>query len=103
MGAADETAFQRQRLLNELYASKDSTPNEVAVIVTNHQMQSVEGSFDNKPVPIGGNIMFYASKYRIYLEGRYSRHAKLDISPHQSEIDTYFAINEKGFTDVEDE
>jgi hypothetical protein len=80
--------------------------NAVGVVVTNHEMQSsVDGSFDNKVVPLGGNVMSYANTYRIHLDGRYPdrRRARLDLSPCHPQADILFAIDERGFTDVGDD
>ena len=60
----------RNKLMHTLL--KIAHTNAVAVVVTNHEMQSsVDGSFDNRVVPLGGNVMSYASTYRIHLDGRY--------------------------------
>jgi DNA repair protein RadA len=80
---------------------KTAYSNAVAVVVTNHQTQSsVDGTY-NRVAPLGGNVMSYASKYRIHLDyrGRYRR-ARLDIGPCLPQDDISFAINERGFTDV---
>jgi DNA repair protein RadA len=80
--------------------------NAVAVVVTNHEMQSsVDGSFDKRVVPLGGNVMSYASTYRIHLDGRYPdcRRARLELSPCHPQADILFAIDDRGFTDVGDD
>jgi len=47
---------------------KTASSNAVAVVVTNHQTQSsVEGTY-NIVVPLGGNVMSYATKYRVRLD-----------------------------------
>jgi DNA repair protein RadA len=87
-------------LLKTAYASG------VAVIVTNHQTQSSIDRFDNTVIPLGGNVMSYTSKYRIHLDGRNNnncRRAILDISPSNPQLDTYFVIDDRGFTDVADD
>jgi hypothetical protein len=82
---------------------KTASSNAVAVMVTNHQTQSsLDGTY-NRLVPLGGNAMSYASKYRIHLDYRGGyRLAKLDLGPCPPQDDISFAINEKGFTDVVD-
>jgi Rad51 protein len=56
-------------------------------------------------VPLGGNVMSYASTYRIHLDGRYPdcRRARLELSPCHPQADILFAIDERGFTDVGDD
>ena len=83
---------------------KTASSNTVAVVVTNHQMQSSVDGFDNRVVPLGSNVMSYASKYRIHLDGRYPdrRRAKLDLSPCHPQADISFAIDPGGFTDAGD-
>ena len=83
---------------------KTASSNVVAVVVTNHQTQSsVDGTY-NRVVPLGGNAMSYASKYRIHLEYRDGyRCARLDLGPCPPQDDISFAINERGFTDVADD
>ena len=82
---------------------KTASSNAVAVVVTNHQTQSsVDGTY-NRVVPLGGNAMSYASKYRIHLDYRGGyRLARLDLGPCPPQDDISFAINERGFTDVAD-
>ena len=47
--------------------------------------------------------MSYASKYRIHLDGRNNdRAARLDLGPCPPQADIFFAMNERGFTDVAD-
>jgi DNA repair protein RadA len=84
---------------------KTARTNAVAVVITNHQIQSSVNGFDNSVVPLGGNVMNYTSKYRIHLDGRYHdrRRAKLDLSPSHPPSDISFAINERGFTDIADD
>ena len=57
-----------QRLNKSMHTLlKTASSNGVAVVVTNHQMQSsVDGSFDNRIVPLGGNVMSYTSTYTIH-------------------------------------
>jgi DNA repair protein RadA len=81
---------------------KTASSHFVAAVVTNHQVQSsVDGSY-NSVVPVGGNVMSYASKYRIYLDGRSPdrRRARLELSPSHPPSEISFAINETGFTDT---
>src|SRR5215469_16380454 len=75
---------------------KIASSNAVAVVVTNHQMQSSVDGFDNRVVPLGGNVMSYATKYRIHFDGRNNncRRASLDVSPSHPQSDTYFAIED---------
>jgi len=47
---------------------KTASSNTVAVVVTNHQTQSSLDGAHNRVVPLGGNAMSYASKYRIHLD-----------------------------------
>ena len=99
---------ERLQKLNNLMHMllKIADTNAVAVVVTNHEMQSsVDGSLDNRVAPLGGNVMSYASTYRIHLDGRYPdcRRARLDLSPCHPQADILFAIDERGFADVEDE
>jgi hypothetical protein len=63
---------------------KITSSNAVAVVVTNHQMQSSVDGFDNRFVPLGGSVISYTSKYRIHLDGR---RARLDIGLSPSYID----------------
>jgi RecA/RadA recombinase len=84
---------------------KAASCNAVAVVVTNHQIQSsVDGPY-NRVAPLGGNAMSYASKYTIHLDSRYSnsRRARLDLNPCHPQADITFAIDERGFTDVADD
>jgi DNA repair protein RadA len=79
---------------------KTAYTSGVAVVVTNHQTQSsVDGTY-NRVVPLGGNVMSYASKYRVHLD---YRSARLDLGPCPPQDDISFAINERGFTDVADD
>lgn len=78
---------------------KIASSNAVAVVVTNHQMQSSVDGAHNRVVPLGGNAMSYASKYRVHLD---YRSARLDLAPCPQQDDISFAINERGFTDVAD-
>jgi hypothetical protein len=83
---------------------KTASSNAIAVVVTNHQTQSsVDGTY-NRVVPLGGNAVSYASKYRVHLgyRGRY-RSARLDLGPFPPQDDICFAINERGFADVVDD
>jgi hypothetical protein len=74
-------------------------------VVTNHQTQSsLDGTYNI--VPLRGNAVSYASissKYRLHLDyrGGYGC-ARLDLGPCPPQDDIYFAINERGFTDVAD-
>jgi DNA repair protein RadA len=83
---------------------KTASSNAVAVVVTNHQTQSsVDGTY-NRVVPLGGNVMSYASKYRIHLDYRGGyRCARLDLGPCPPQNDISFAINKRGFTGVADD
>jgi len=83
---------------------KTAASNAVGVVVTNHQTQSsVDGTY-NRVVPLGGNVVSYASKYRIHLDYRGGyRCARLDLGPCPPQDDISFAINERGFTDVADD
>jgi len=79
---------------------KTASSNTVAVVVTNHQTSSVDGT-NNRVVPLGGNAVSYASKYRVHLDYRGGyRRARLDLGPCPAQDDISFAINERGFTDV---
>jgi DNA repair protein RadA len=82
---------------------KTASSNAVAVVVTNHQTQtSVDGT--NRVAPLGGYVMSYASKYRVRLDYRGGyRRARLDLGPCPPQDDIFFAINERGFTDVADD
>jgi DNA repair protein RadA len=84
---------------------KTAHASGIAVIVTNHQTQSSIDRFDNTVIPLGGNVMSYASQYRIHLDGRNNnyRRAILDTSPSHPQLDTYFVIDDTGFTDVADD
>jgi DNA repair protein RadA len=77
---------------------KTASNNAVAVVVTNHQLSSVDRTY-NRVVPLGGNAVSYASKYRVHLD---YRRARLDLGPCPRQDDISFAINERGFTDVAD-
>ena len=79
---------------------KTASSNVVAVVVTNHQTQSSVNGTYNRVVPLGGNAMSYASKYRVHLD---YRHAKLELGPCPAQDEITFAINERGFTDVVDD
>jgi hypothetical protein len=76
---------------------KTASRNAVAVVVTNHQTQSSVDGTHNRVVPLGGNGVSYASKYRIHLDYRCAR---LDLGPCPTQDDISFAINERGFTNV---
>lgn len=82
---------------------KTAHTNAIIVVVTNHETQSSVDKTYNI-VPLGGNAISYASKYRIHLayQGRYRR-ARLDLGPCPPQDDIFFAINERGFTDIVDE
>jgi DNA repair protein RadA len=77
---------------------KTASSNAVAVVVTNHQTQSSVDGISNRVVPLGGNAVSYASKYRVHLD---YRRARLDLGPCPPH-DISFTINERGFTDVAD-
>jgi len=82
---------------------KTASSNAVALVVTNHQTQSSVDGAHNRVVPLGGNAVSYASKYRVRLDYRGGhRHARLDLGPCPPH-DISFAINERGFTDVADD
>jgi Rad51 len=82
---------------------KTAGSNAVAVVVTNHQTQSSVDGTSNKVVPLGGNAVSYASKFRVHLDYRGGcRSARLDLGPCPPH-DIFFAINERGFTDVADD
>jgi DNA repair protein RadA len=80
---------------------KTASSNAVGIVVTNHQTQSsVDGTY-NRVVPLGGNAVSYASKYRVnfdYRDGH--RSARLDLGPCPTQDDISFSINERGFTEV---
>jgi len=78
---------------------KTASSNAVALVVTNHQTQSSVDGAHNRVVPLGGNAVSYASKYRVHLD---YRRARLDLGPCPPH-DISFAINERGFTDVADD
>jgi hypothetical protein len=78
---------------------KTASSNSVAVVITNHQTQSLVDGTCNRVAPLGGNVVSYASKYRIRLD---YRSARLDLGPSPPR-DISFAINERGFTDVADD
>jgi DNA repair protein RadA len=52
---------------------KTASGKAVAVVVTNHQTQSSVDGTHNRVVPLGGNAMSYASKYRVHLDYRSAR------------------------------
>jgi len=79
---------------------KTASSNAVALVVTNHQTQSSVDGAHNRVVPLGGNALSYASKYRVHLD---YRRARLDLGPCPTQDDISFAINERGFTDVADD
>jgi DNA repair protein RadA len=98
-----KTPERIQRLNKSMHTLlKTASSNAVAVVVTNHQTQSSVNGFHNSVVPLGGNVMSYASKYRIHLDARYHdrRRAKLDLSPSHPPSGISFAIDERGFTDT---
>jgi DNA repair protein RadA len=78
---------------------KAASCNAVGVVVTNHQTQSSVDGTHNRVVPLGGNAVSYASKYRVHLDYRC---ATLDLGPCPPD-DISFAINERGFSDVADD
>jgi DNA repair protein RadA len=83
---------------------KTANSNAVAVVVTNHQIQSSVDGRSNRVAPLGGNAVSYTSKYRIHLDYRGGyRRARLDLGPCPQQDDISFAINEIGFTDVADD
>ena len=80
---------------------KAARSRNVAVVITNHQMRpSVDGSFDNRVVPLGGNVISYASTYSIHLDSQ--RRASL-TSPYCAQSETYFTIDKQGFSDVDED
>jgi DNA repair protein RadA len=82
---------------------KTASSNAVAVVVTNHEMHTSVDGTHNRVVPLGGNAVSYASKYRVHLDyrGGYLC-ARLDLGPCPPH-DISFAINGRGFTDVVDD
>ena len=76
---------------------KTAHTSGVAVVVTNHQIQSSVDGRSNRVAPLGGNAVSYSSKYRVHLD---YRHARLDLGPFPPQDDICFAINERGFADV---
>jgi DNA repair protein RadA len=95
---------ERQQKLNKYMHMLINTArtHRVAVVVTNHQMQSSPDSiFGNRAIPVGGYIISYASTYRIHLR-RLSPEkfcATLDISPCHAQSDTDFTIDQRGVVD----
>lgn len=104
-----KTTERMQRLNKSMHLLlKTAHASGVAVKVTNHQTLSSIDRFDNTVIPLGGNVMSYASKYRIHLDGRNNnnnncRRAVLDICPSHPQLDTYFVIDDRGLTDVADD
>jgi hypothetical protein len=69
-------------------------------------MRSSVDGFDNRVIPLGGDVMSYHGKHRIHLYGRNNdrRRARLERSPSHPQSDIYFAMDEqRGFTDIEDD
>jgi DNA repair protein RadA len=80
---------------------KTAYTSGVAVVVTNHQIQSSVDGRSNRVAPLGGNAVSYASEYRIHLDYRDAyRRARLDLGPCPPQDNISFAINERGLTDV---
>jgi len=94
-----------QRLNKSLHTLlKTARSKNVAVVITNHQMRSsVDGSFDNRVVPLGGNVISYTSTYSIHFDSRNMEHRRTSLisSPDSPQSEIYFTIDERGFTDVE--
>ena len=83
---------------------KTASSEAVAVVVINHQTQSSVDGAHNRLVPLGGNAMSYASKYRIHFDYRGGyRSARLDLGPCPQQDDISFTINQRGFTDIADD
>ncbi|MFZ0512875.1 MAG: hypothetical protein WAM14_14805 [Candidatus Nitrosopolaris sp.] len=60
------------------------------------------GFLGNSVVPLGGNVMSYASKYRIHLDGENNDRgrARLELSPSHPQADAFFAIDKTGFRNL---
>ena len=99
---------ERQQKLNKYMHTllRTAQTNRIAVVVTNHQMQSSPDSlFGYTYIPIGGYTMSYASTHRIHLRRLSSEKfcAKLDISPCHPLSETDFAIDQRGVVDFIDD
>ena len=106
-GGRLNTSERMQRLNRYMHLLlKTASSNAVAVVVTNHQMQSSLDGFDNRVIPLGGSVMSHVSKYIIHLDGRNNdrRRARLERSPSHPQSEIYFAIDEQtGFTDIQND
>ena len=106
LGGRSKTSERIHRLNKYMHLLlKTASSNAVAVVVTNHQMQSSLDGFYGV-VPLGDNAVSYASKSRIHLDGRNNDHrrARLERSQSHPQSEIYFVIDEqRGFTDIQND
>lgn len=77
---------------------------DIAVVATNQIQSSPDYLFGEKTISAGGNVMAYASKYRIELERNqmfYGR-ARMVNSPYHPPSEERFTISELGICDDKD-
>ena len=96
---------EKQQRLNKYMHKllKIAQTNNGDVVVVTNQMQSNpdDGIFGDKFMPVGGQIMLYASTHVIHLKRlKLNNHqAELDISPCYPRKVTDFAIDQRGVVD----
>jgi len=98
---------EKQQRLNEymhMLLRTAQTNGGVAVVVTNQMQSNPDGVFGEKSMPVGGQIMLYASTHVIHLRRLklYNHQAELVISPCYPRKVIDFVIDQRGVVDVVD-
>jgi DNA repair protein RadA len=75
--------------------------NRVAVVITNQMQSNPDGIYDDKSMPVGGQVMLYASTHVVRLKRLKldNRTAELDISPYYPRKVIDFVIDQRGVVD----
>jgi DNA repair protein RadA len=94
---------QKQQKLNKYMHMllRKAQTNKVAVVVTNQMHSNPDGVFGEKSMPVGGQVMLYASTHVVHMRRlKLNNHvAELDISPCYPRKAIDFVIDQRGVAD----
>ena len=94
---------EKQQRLNKYMHMllRTAQTKKVAVVVTNQMQSNPDGSFDEKSMPVGGQVMLYASTHVVHLRRLKldNYQAELDISPCYPRKVIDFVIDQRGVVD----